>query len=231
MGERLCSKCKTNPRPYPTSPWCGKCLLENTRKYQKRKQEARPPKRCECGAVIENRKRDRCDTCRAPKPSLVPITCSGCGIVEIGPRNKVLCRQCRREQERLCQAKREEQRTARRRATKLCPCGALAAMTGKKLGRYCLPCREKAAEEERREHNARHYNKRRAMKHQARRGPVSIRTLWHAFGGLCPLCGVEVTRVNGHVDHIIPLAKGGAHSQENLQILCGPCNRQKGASA
>ncbi len=32
------------------------------------------------------------------------------------------------------------------------------------------------------------------------------------------------------VDHLIPLAFGGATTEQNLQILCGPCDRRKGAS-
>ena len=31
-------------------------------------------------------------------------------------------------------------------------------------------------------------------------------------------------------DHVIPVALGGAATVENLQILCAPCNRAKGAS-
>jgi 5-methylcytosine-specific restriction endonuclease McrA len=43
--------------------------------------------------------------------------------------------------------------------------------------------------------------------------------------GRCAFCGAmhELT-----VDHIIPRAKGGGSHRENLQCLCGPCNRWKG---
>jgi 5-methylcytosine-specific restriction endonuclease McrA len=30
-------------------------------------------------------------------------------------------------------------------------------------------------------------------------------------------------------DHVIPVALGGATSLDNLQLLCGDCNRTKGA--
>ena len=33
-----------------------------------------------------------------------------------------------------------------------------------------------------------------------------------------------------HVDHIHPLARGGANGFENLQLLCASCNLHKGAS-
>ena len=32
-----------------------------------------------------------------------------------------------------------------------------------------------------------------------------------------------------HLDHIVPLAKGGLHDDANLQILCATCNQQKHA--
>ena len=50
--------------------------------------------------------------------------------------------------------------------------------------------------------------------------------VWQRDGGQCRSCG---SRVELQYDHIIPVAMGGATSAENLQILCGPCNRRKGA--
>lgn len=37
-------------------------------------------------------------------------------------------------------------------------------------------------------------------------------------------CGAEF-----HVDHVVPLARGGAHERHNLCISCPPCNLSKGA--
>ena len=34
---------------------------------------------------------------------------------------------------------------------------------------------------------------------------------------------------SGHLDHILPLALGGRHDDDNLQLLCGTCNMRKGA--
>jgi 5-methylcytosine-specific restriction endonuclease McrA len=32
-----------------------------------------------------------------------------------------------------------------------------------------------------------------------------------------------------HYDHVIPWSRGGANTVNNIQLLCGPCNRTKGA--
>lgn len=44
----------------------------------------------------------------------------------------------------------------------------------------------------------------------------------------CAICSVSVAG-GYHIDHVIPLSKGGVNDKSNLQILCAPCNRSKGA--
>jgi 5-methylcytosine-specific restriction endonuclease McrA len=63
----------------------------------------------------------------------------------------------------------------------------------------------------------------------ARRGaiPDDVRQfVYTRDGGRCQNCGSPTEL---QFDHIIPVALGGASSAENLQLLCGPCNRRKSA--
>lgn len=43
-------------------------------------------------------------------------------------------------------------------------------------------------------------------------------------GCTCPYCGVLDST---HIDHIVPLSKGGLHCFDNLQIICKDCNVSK----
>jgi len=45
----------------------------------------------------------------------------------------------------------------------------------------------------------------------------------------CYLCREFIPLGQRHVDHIVPLAKGGEHRPSNLAIACGKCNIHKGA--
>lgn len=47
-------------------------------------------------------------------------------------------------------------------------------------------------------------------------------------GHRCLACGSDGDL---HIDHVVPLAVGGAHAEENFQTLCGPCNMAKAATA
>lgn len=48
--------------------------------------------------------------------------------------------------------------------------------------------------------------------------------------GCCGICGGDVDPTDFHVDHIIPLSKGGEHSYANVQAAHPSCNVRKGAS-
>lgn len=49
-------------------------------------------------------------------------------------------------------------------------------------------------------------------------------------GGICGICrGSVEPESDWHVDHIVPLAKGGKHAYANVQLAHGRCNRSKGA--
>ena len=61
------------------------------------------------------------------------------------------------------------------------------------------------------------------------RGPIPQEVkdaVWNRDGGKCVNCGCQE---NLEFDHIIPIAKGGANTYRNVQLLCERCNRQKGA--
>jgi 5-methylcytosine-specific restriction endonuclease McrA len=65
---------------------------------------------------------------------------------------------------------------------------------------------------------------------ERRRQPIprAVRlAVFERDGGRCVECG---SGFEIQYDHVIPLALGGAGTVENVQILCAPCNRSKGAS-
>jgi hypothetical protein len=56
------------------------------------------------------------------------------------------------------------------------------------------------------------------------------RRIFERDGYQCKLCGTPLGYADAHLDHRKPVARGGSHLAENLQTLCGPCNRRKHAS-
>lgn len=81
--------------------------------------------------------------------------------------------------------------------------------------------------------NAEQSRRRRARERGAAVGDVDVDVLWT---GLCALCAEVVDRnlswpdpMSKSLDHIVPLARGGAHAQDNLQWAHLVCNMRKGA--
>ncbi len=58
--------------------------------------------------------------------------------------------------------------------------------------------------------------------------PEDVKHLvWTRDRGRCRLCGATAEL---QFDHVIPVSMGGSSTAENLQVLCGGCNRRKSAS-
>lgn len=45
---------------------------------------------------------------------------------------------------------------------------------------------------------------------------------------ICYLCGGKVKKSERHLDHVIPLSRGGAHSEDNIRVTHARCNLKKG---
>lgn len=57
--------------------------------------------------------------------------------------------------------------------------------------------------------------------------PENVRLfVWRRDDGRCVKCG---SRERLEFDHIIPVSAGGSNTERNIQLLCEPCNRAKGA--
>jgi hypothetical protein len=68
-----------------------------------------------------------------------------------------------------------------------------------------------------------------APRARGRREPIPRevrRAVFERDGGKCAHCG---SNFDLQYDHVIPVALGGATTIGNLQLLCGDCNREKGA--
>lgn len=61
------------------------------------------------------------------------------------------------------------------------------------------------------------------------RGPVDTDSLLASQRHRCAYCRTSLTGKKWHIDHIHPLARGGANDRKNLQICCVSCNLSKGA--
>lgn len=46
----------------------------------------------------------------------------------------------------------------------------------------------------------------------------------------CYLCGKKCAPPEIHLDHVIPISRGGAHTEDNIRVACSTCNVRKGAA-
>ena len=87
-----------------------------------------------------------------------------------------------------------------------------------------------------RESKFKSYLKRRSCKQKVSFSSVQRKRLLDRDNWTCQSCGIKVhdkhtgnwnTPDKAHIDHIIPLTKGGNSESSNLQVLCRTCNISK----
>lgn len=59
---------------------------------------------------------------------------------------------------------------------------------------------------------------------------IDRRRVYALSNGMCGICGDPIDDEQWQVDHVVPLARGGAHSYANVQASHRICNLRKGAS-
>lgn len=74
-----------------------------------------------------------------------------------------------------------------------------------------------------------HAQIKRARKKAAPYEDVDPSAVYHRDAGCCGICGHRVDPDDWHLDHIIPLSRGGHHLYENVQVSHPLCNMSKGA--
>lgn len=57
--------------------------------------------------------------------------------------------------------------------------------------------------------------------------PIYRSVVWERDGGVCGICFTEADPRQWHLDHIVPLSKGGQHTYANVQVAHPSCNLSK----
>lgn len=71
--------------------------------------------------------------------------------------------------------------------------------------------------------------RRRARKRNTAVGPIDYAKILSESGGICGICKKPLDLLGRDFDHIVPLARGGTHTADNIQVTHSHCNRAKGA--
>ena len=154
---------------------------------------------------------------------IVTFTCA-CGVTETyektGGRRKLRCGACRVEAARQrardwAQANQQRHRENGRQWRE------------RNRAKQQKSAREWAARN--RERGNAHWHAYRARKLAAHVEHVDRDLVFVLADGVCGICGTSADPWSFHVDHIVPLSKGGAHSYANTQPAHPACNWRKNA--
>lgn len=70
--------------------------------------------------------------------------------------------------------------------------------------------------------------RRNARKRATTTEPVDYDRIWRESRGVCGICKHDILIYDQiHFDHIVPLARGGTHTRDNIQVAHAVCNLKK----
>lgn len=186
-----------------------------------------PRKRCQ--QCSPSQARPEADRLAKLRREAVCETCSASFIATYG--TQIYCGQkCRNRASNVEGQKRRRDSSAR-------PCGwcgtVFAPPYGSLLKHFCCRQCQAAASKKVRSGST---HRRRASKFGCEYQVVHKRKVFERDGWKCYLCGRATPKeLSGtaedcapELDHVVPLARGGAHSYENTRCACMACNRSKG---
>lgn len=67
-------------------------------------------------------------------------------------------------------------------------------------------------------------------KSQAETSFVSALVVLELDDGVCGICHTDVNPMKFELDHVIPVARGGRHAYDNVQVAHPECNRRKSST-
>ena len=163
-------------------------------------------------------------------------TCECCGSMFVAKQcNVKYCNQCKANGSVHAHLYKKSEKHINKRTHGICEqCGTqFVNKFGEKKKKYCsVECMK--ASPTYKETRARHARTRRARKRGACCVPYSKKDIYKKCGWFCGICGKPINPLLKHphqeslsIDHIVPLARGGADSIENVQFAHLICNSVK----
>jgi 5-methylcytosine-specific restriction endonuclease McrA len=185
-----------------------------------------------------NRERSRIRAkAKGPRPSISCkvsfISCYECGSIfsarmSIAKHCSAACSYAAGKDERLAVLR---DRYVRREPTKQACSQCSEPFMASHGARYCEPCADWNKAEARRDYS----HRRRAILRNAEQERIRSRLVYERDAWMCGICHDPVDRMHEYphlmsasLDHMIPLAKGGTHTMQNVQLAHFLCNAKKG---